>query len=380
MTYGYGACAETTEIADDAKVLITISSSAAAGMIRRWGVVSHAIGSLSVEALMRGAVDHHVVDLLRQQRPQQYEGERDLIAGVRSTLESGYRVFVHDANSPIDSACAGDIAARSLLGPGNPEGAPGAFYVLHLKLEPYGEASPAGRRDEAAAASAGEALCLDMAATGAAPAVMAPPALAEGSDVADLLSDVRSAATDEPSSIMEATTGDGDVALALAADDAPAIEYYVAQPKVRLSKTEALAEQFRPKVAALDFRGLFVGNFGFHRDTVVDVSRLSELSPQTISAYLMKANALRQSGDHEKALSYYRVLLKSAPDNADYRFLYGKTLMEMGRTQLARECFERARELGHDNAARELEALDCQQAKKAGRSLLHFWRRAEASQ
>jgi len=110
----------------------------------------------------------------------------------------------------------------------------------------------------------------------------------------------------------------------------------------------------------------------------VDVAKLSALSPQTISAYLMKANSLRQSGEHEKALSYYRVLLKSDPDNADYRFLYGKTLMEMGRVQPARECFERARELGHENAARELEQLEQQQTKKPALAFLQFWRRAES--
>ena len=130
---------------------------------------------------------------------------------------------------------------------------------------------------------------------------------------------------------------------------------------------------------ALDFRGLFVGNFGFQRDTVVDVAKLSALSPQTISAYLMKANALRQSGEHEKALSYYRVLLKSDPDNPDYRFLYGKTLMEMGRIQPARECFERARQLGHENAARELEQLENRELKKPTLGFLQFWRRTTSA-
>ena len=108
---------------------------------------------------------------------------------------------------------------------------------------------------------------------------------------------------------------------------------------------------------------------------MVDVSRLSTLSPQTVSAYLMKANSFRQAGEYEKALSYYRVLLKSDADNADFRFLYGKTLMEMGRTQAAMECLQRAKDLGHENAKRELDRLSEKQTKKSGFNFLRFWRR-----
>jgi hypothetical protein len=52
--------------------------------------------------------------------------------------------------------------------------------------------------------------------------------------------------------------------------------------------------------------------------------------------------------------------------------------MEMGRVQSARECFERARELGHENAARELEQLEQRQTKKPALAFLQFWRRAES--
>ena len=459
MTYVNDPCIERTEVADDASVLITISSSEAEGMIRRWGVISHAIGALSIEALMRGAVDDDVVALLREQRPQQYVGEREITEKVKSILDSGYRVFVRDANDPIDSARAGEIQARTLLAQGSGEYQSGSLFVLHLTVEPFGAAARAAHHDNVGAAHAREALRRDMCCALAAPQLASratttpePEAgqvgtaptdrQATAADDSNVAADTpprgddddhnsapeKWSAADEPAAdnsalashyaepveVVEAAAladspesveppcpeeqlAEGEVELeevtvaaAMAVEVEPEHEQITAeaelepnasvapQPKKHATKADALTEQFRPKVEPLDFRGLFVGNFGFQRDTVVDVAKLSALSPQTISAYLMKANALRQSSEHEKALSYYRVLLKSDPDNADYRFLYGKTLMEMGRVQSARECFERARELGHENAARELEQLEQRQTKKPALAFLQFWRRAES--
>jgi len=393
---------ETNEIADDANVLITIATSEAPGMIRRWGALTHAIGELSVEALLRGAVDDAVLELLRTQRPQQHSVEEPVADKVREVLHSGYRVFVRDTDDPIDRARAGQIPARTLLSRGHSESGDGSFYVLHLTVEPFGPAGMASHGDDAAAAVASDALRHDMAAAGAVAvatestaAIAAPPnaptdeyampALAAApecvpageriDETAMLLESTATAASEAAESAADEPASRAEVGAAQ--EPAPEIELYQAQPKRQVTKSEALMEQFRPKVAALDFRGLFVGNFGFQRDTVVDASKLSALSPQTISAYLMKANSLRQSGDHEKALSYYRVLLKADPDNADYRFLYGKTLIEMGRIQPARECFERASELGHENAAHELERLENREAKKPALGFLQFWRRAE---
>lgn len=430
---------ESSGVADDGNVLITIGTSEVEGMIRRWGVVSHAIGDLSVEALIRGAVDDRVLDLLRTQRPQQHQSEEQVAAKVKDILNSGYRVFVRDAEDPIDSARAAQVRARALLSRGNPEYQTQSFYVLHMTLEPFGEPGLASHHDDTGAATAVDALRHDMSAgqaqaavaqTALPPATPTTPAPAameheeyraepETPTVATQDAETPSlemsadgyclAASDEPSvvaaareagvlpettqatetyeprlpevSAPSAAVGD-DVqgtpeVVSAPVETEPEIEIYEAHPKKHVTKGEALMEQFSPKVQALDFRGLFVGNFGFQRDTVVDVAKLSALSPQTISAYLMKANSLRQSGEHEKALSYYRVLLKSDPDNADYRFLYGKTLLEMGRTQPARECLERARELGHENAAHELEQLENRETKKPALAFLQFWRRAE---
>jgi hypothetical protein len=361
---------ETSEIAENANVLITIATSEAEGMIRRWGALRHAVGDLSVEALLRGAVDDAVLELLRTQRPQQYAAEERVADKVREILGSGYRVFVRDTDDPIDRARAGRIPARTLLARGRTECGDGSFYVLHLTVEPFGAAGPTSRGDDAAAAVASDALRRDMAAAGA--------DRREGAAAAEAIPAVAASSPPTQEHPMPAFAAASECAPET--EPAPEIEIYQAQPKRQVTKGEALMEQFRPKVAALDFRGLFVGNFGFQRDTVVDTSKLSALSPQMISAYLMKANSLRQDGDHEKALSYYRVLLRADPDNADYRFLYGKTLMEMGRIQTARECFERARELGHENAAHELVRLENREAKKPALGFLQFWRRAEVKQ
>jgi tetratricopeptide (TPR) repeat protein len=421
---------ESNGIAGDANVLITIGSSEVEGIIRRWGVVANAIGNLSVEALIRGALDDRVLELLRTQRPQQHQSEEQVTAKVKDILRSGYRVFVRDSDDPIDSARAAQVRARALLSRGNPEYQTQSFYVLHLTVEPFGAPGVAPQHDDTGAATAVDALRRDMSAQEA----HAAPALAQSSSepttastpiaVDGQQSDAEAepspapapatasqgyslAASDEPSvvaaareagvlresepaqaqqtELLEAPAPALAVAQGASEADAvaapqeaePEIEIYEAQPKKHVTKGEALMEQFSPKVQALDFRGLFVGNFGFQRDTVVDVAKLSALSPQTISAYLMKANSLRQSAEHEKALSYYRVLLKSDPDNADYRFLYGKTLLEMGRIPAARECLERARELGHENAAHELEQLENREVKKPALAFLQFWRRAE---
>jgi hypothetical protein len=459
-----GQAMQDSAVADDANVLITVSTSEAEGMIRRWGVVSHAVGNLSVEALLRGAVDDRFLDLLRSQRPQQHESEEEVASRVKSILASGYRIFVRDSDDPIDSARARQVPARSLLARGNPEYQTGSFYVLHLTVEPFGAAAFAVGDDDADVANASEALrrglggsavaavATDvapvntqgapvMAAEGqeCSPAAIGPSAACADEACADAtaLPDQGGAPTEEsqrydgayvagvgaaaateltltpaeaiepPASVSasavtltaaetvaaaaaeeglhsgvamedvagsETTSGQDPDAEGL--EQSETIEVYVAQPKKRVRKIEALMDQFRPMVTALDFRGLFTGNFAGQASTAVDVTKLSALSPQTISAYLMKANALRQAGDYEKALSYYRVLLKSDPDNADYRFLYGKTLIEMGRIQPARECLERARELGHENAAHELEKLENRETKKPG---LRFFRLLRAA-
>jgi tetratricopeptide (TPR) repeat protein len=349
-------------VADEGEVLITIGTSDSPGIIRRWGTVGKAVGDRSLEAIVRGAVDVRVLELVRQKRPAQYESESRVAEEIKGILDRGYRIFVHDEDTPIDSSQATHLKARELLRQATPEYETQAFFTLHLVLEPYSQAADARSAheapDTAEADEAGSAFAHELA--GEEPISEAPSEPQVYAPDADDEVVVCGEETEEPSQPQP---------------EEPEAE----APAVKMSKEEVLREQFADKIKALDMRGLFVGNFGFQKEAVVDVSRLSTLSPQTVSAYLMKANSFRQSGEYEKALSYYRVLLKSDPDNADFRFLYGKTLLEMGRSQAAVECLQRAKELGHESAQRELDRLAEKQTKKPGLHFLRFWRRnAEA--
>jgi len=350
-------------VADDGEVLITIGTSQGEGIMRRWGTVSSAIDDLSLEAILRGAVDPHVLELIKEKRPAQYEGERQVAEEVRAILDQGYRVFVHDSETPIDSSRVTQLKARDLLRQASPEYETQTFYTLHLVLEQYGQATEEqhllDRADAEGAARATSAFAHEFGGGAGESEAAAPPPEPEAEDEVLLAAEAIQPDAEEEAPAEEA------------AESAQADE--AAAPK--LSKEEVLRQQFTEKIEALDLKGLFVGNFGFQKEAVVDVSRLATLSPQTVSAYLMKANSFRQNGEHEKALSYYRVLLKSDPDNADFRFLYGKTLMEMGRTQAAAECLQRAKELGHESAGRELDRFTEKQTRKGGLQFLRFWRR-----
>lgn len=346
--------------ADDGEVLITIGTSGTPGIIRRWGTLRQAIGDLSLEALLRGAVDARVLELMREKRPSQYESECGVAEEIKGILEQGYRIFVHDSETPIDSSLVTQLKAKDLLKQASPEYETQTFFTLHLVLERYGWATPAQHVKDAAdaegAARAGSLFAHELAGD--------EPAIEPTEPLPAPQAEDEIAAAEEVEPLLEAAPAE--------APQAPAVP-------VKLSKEEALRQQFAEKIKALDLKGLFVGNFGFQKEAVVDVSRLATLSPQTVSAYLMKANSFRQAREYEKALSYYRVLLKSDPDNADFRFLYGKTLMEMGRTQAAVECLQRAKELGHESAGRELERLAEKQTKKPGLHFLRFWRRTESA-
>jgi tetratricopeptide (TPR) repeat protein len=124
------------------------------------------------------------------------------------------------------------------------------------------------------------------------------------------------------------------------------------------NKVETLKEEFREKVYSLDFRGLFVGNYGLDWEQLeFDNSRLEPLSQHTISEYLLNANSLRYRGEYERAVGYFIILIKNDPQNADYRFLLGRTYEEMGRIQSAINSYQQAQNLGHDRAGVEVSRL-----------------------
>jgi hypothetical protein len=140
-------------------------------------------------------------------------------------------------------------------------------------------------------------------------------------------------------------------------------------------KSDWLRAQFLPEVEALDFSGLFVGNLGLGIREEKGRKNVVLADPSRITEVLLRANGYRRSGDHPKALICYQELVDMDASNADFRFLLGKTLIELGQGEQAMEALLRAKELGHDGAEKELEALKRSGHRpKAALGFLRFWK------
>jgi hypothetical protein len=140
-------------------------------------------------------------------------------------------------------------------------------------------------------------------------------------------------------------------------------------------KGDWLRAQFLPEVEALDFSGLFVGNLGLGIRQEQTRREVVMTDPARVTDILLRANGYRRSGEHAKALICYQELVDMDPGNADFRFLLGKTLMELGQREDAVQAFTRAKELGHEGAGKELEQLS--QSGNGNRrplSFLRFWK------
>ena len=140
-------------------------------------------------------------------------------------------------------------------------------------------------------------------------------------------------------------------------------------------KGDWLRAQFLPEVEALDFSGLFVGNLGLGIRQEQTRRRVMMTDPSRVTDILLRANGYRRSGEHAKALICYQELVDMDPGNADFRFLLGKTLMELGQRDDALQALTRAKELGHEGADKELEQVN--QSGNGNRrplSFLRFWK------
>ncbi|MBN1458823.1 MAG: bacterial transcriptional activator domain-containing protein [Armatimonadetes bacterium] len=140
-------------------------------------------------------------------------------------------------------------------------------------------------------------------------------------------------------------------------------------------KSDWLRAQFLPEVEALDFSGLFVGNLGLGIRQDKGRKNVVLADPARITEVLLRANGYRRTADHAKALICYQELVDMDPSNADFRFLLGKTFVELGQQEEATDAFQRAKELGHDGAERELEDLKrTGHRPKAALGFLKFWK------
>lgn len=140
-------------------------------------------------------------------------------------------------------------------------------------------------------------------------------------------------------------------------------------------KADWLRAQFLPEVEALDFSGLFVGNLGLGIRQEQTRRQMPMTDPSRVTDILLRANGYRRGGEHAKALICYQELVDIDPGNADFRFLLGKTLMELGQREDALQALTRAKELGHDGAGKELEQVS--QSGNGNRrplSFLRFWK------
>jgi len=142
-----------------------------------------------------------------------------------------------------------------------------------------------------------------------------------------------------------------------------------------IRKSDWLRAQFLPEVEALDFSGLFVGNLGLGIREERGRRNVVLADPARITDVLLRGNGYRRSADHAKALICYQELVDMDSGNADFRFLLGKTLLELGQVEEAMQAFTRGKELGHEGAGKELENL--RQAGHRSRSplgFLRFWK------
>ena len=147
------------------------------------------------------------------------------------------------------------------------------------------------------------------------------------------------------------------------------------QRKEYVRKSDWLRAQFLPEVESLDFSGLFVGNLGLGIREQQGRRNVVLADPSRVTEVLLKGNGYRRSGDHAKALICYQELVDMDGANADFRFLLGKTLLELGQAADAAEALSRAKELGHDGARKELEQLSAAGHRPEGPlGFLRFWK------
>jgi hypothetical protein len=173
-----------------------------------------------------------------------------------------------------------------------------------------------------------------------------------------------------------APAADGGI-VAIVAGPAPRKAYAAAtgEKKQYVRKADFLRAQFQPEVEALNFTGLFVGNLGFGIREEQGRRQVVLADPARITDILLRGNGHRRAGEHARALICYQELVDMDPGNPDFRFLLGKTLLELGQVDQATEALARAKELGHEGAAKAMDNL-----RRAGvRSrrafgFLRFWK------
>lgn len=123
-------------------------------------------------------------------------------------------------------------------------------------------------------------------------------------------------------------------------------------------KMDWLRAHFQPEIQALDLSGLFVGNLGLGVREARERRQVLLADPTRITDILLRGNSYRRGNDHASALACYQQLVDMDPSNPDFHLLLGKTLLALGQEAKAAEALARAKELGHEGARKELEAVN----------------------
>ncbi len=110
----------------------------------------------------------------------------------------------------------------------------------------------------------------------------------------------------------------------------------------------ALAEALRLDQGLADAywqRGVLRQRQGAARDAITDLTRALELRPSRYEAHASLADAYYDLGKEPQALREWLLAIQAQPDNATWRFRYGKLLAANRQTEASREQLSRALEL-----------------------------------
>ena len=359
----------------DCSALVTVSTPDCETPICRLGGAKDILGDLTVRQLIERVVSPN--SLLSVRVPMtQLEAETPTAMAISELLTAGCEVILEgdgDAPIPLDRPAAAITEAQV--------GAQGSSFVS-ISLEVRAASDGVDAEHERRQVSVPEVV--EVTLTSAAQPEEAPrvePMPVE--KIEELFADALAEPGEQTVTALVTEANPAPAApssniVAIVAETPPRQPRSTANSGARkeyIRKSDWLRAQFLPEVQALDFSGLFVGNLGMGvreeqaRRTVVlaDPSRITEV--------LLRGNSYRRTGDHTRALICYQELVDMDPGNADFRFLLGKTLLELGQYEQGVEALNRAKELGHEGARKELETVKTAMPKARNPlGFLKFWK------
>lgn len=373
MTTDTNALASSPFSEESCSALVTLSTPECPTPICRLGTAQKVIGDLTVRQLVERAISP-TSPMSLDVPPSQLDAEAPTALAVRELLLSGRFEVVLMGDGLMGERVLGpdeplaSVAEAQLSSQGT------AFMNLALEIRPTEKAADLPGEDR-------RLLAVPEPMEAETPPAQEPAAVAAAPSPIGFEEErlpVEMALAPEPAAGREESASESPDSRIIAIVAEPGQRPAEAVPsgkKEYVRKADVLRAQFLPEVEALDLSGLFVGNLGpgirqqqARRSVILaDPSRITEL--------LLRGNSYRRNGEHAKALICYQELADMDPANADFRFLLGKTLLALGQREAGTEALTRARELGHEGARAELQALQPTATRtRRPLSFLRFWR------